>query len=57
MSEAVAARQSTNEVPQSFIDVHSKELEEKNKQAFALVRRLLRDSVSFPMPVQSDARL
>lgn len=57
MSEAVAARHRTNEVPQSYTDVHPKDLEEKNKQAFALVRRLLRDSVVFPMPVLSDARL
>jgi hypothetical protein len=57
MSEAVAARHRTNEVPQSLIDIHSKEMEDKHKQAFALVRRLLRDSVVFPMPDRSDARL
>lgn len=50
MGSAVAPREREVEEDNSQ-DIHSKDLEGRNRQAFALVRRMLRDSIVFPMDV------
>jgi hypothetical protein len=44
-------RRSSDLIIDSAYDDHLKELEVRNPAALSLVRRLLRDSAVFPMPV------
>lgn len=53
MGQSVAPqRRSSDRIIDSAYDDHLKDLEVKNPAALSLVRRYLRDSVVFPMPVR-----
>ncbi|QTH80242.1 hypothetical protein PA10_00042 [Pseudomonas phage pPa_SNUABM_DT01] len=49
MSEAVALLRRSTETKQDTLDLHSPEIEAKNREALLLVRKLLRDSVVMPV--------